>query len=283
MSSKRGGNPCREAAWWGRCCTGGRCSRAAQESNGDLLQDDASLTPGVGSGGEAEGEQGPKTNAQLGVNTAHTIQHNNIHTQGEGHRGADRSVHQVVAAKVTTVLSNLINQGGSEGTTLRVGKANGGREAPSAEGKQAEVPQERESERRLCGGCHELRGREQFEAHEWHKADAWSREEARQCQRCVLKRAQPPAGEDGQGRRASKRAAAWRTQREEQEDSSEECEGRQLEQVLCPQGCKCGNALAASGSPEVVRAVQGGGGELTAKGVMAIMDIEQGAIITWFG
>ena len=142
---------------------------------------------------------------------------------------------------------------------------------------------EKESERRLCGGCHELRGREQFEEHEWHKADAWSREKARQCQRCVLTRAQTPAGEDGQGRRASKRAAAWKTQREEQEDSSEECEGRQLEQVLCPQGCKCGNALAASGSPELVRAVQGGGCGLAAKGVMAIIDIKQGAIITCFG
>jgi hypothetical protein len=81
----------------------------------------------------------------------------------------------------------------------------------------------------------------------------------------------------------SKRAAAWRAQHEEQEDSSEECEGRQLEQVLCPQGCKCGNALAASGSPEVVQVVQGGGSELAAKGLMAIMNIEQGAIITCFG
>ena len=49
-----------------------------------------------------------------------------------------------------------------------------------------------------------------------------------------------------QGRRTSKRAATWKAQREEQEDSSEECEGRQLEQVLCPRGCECENALAAS-------------------------------------
>jgi hypothetical protein len=86
-----------------------------------------------------------------------------------------------------------------------------------------------------------------------------------------------------QGRRASKRAAAWRAQREEQEDSAGECDGRQLEQVLCPRGCECGNALAASGSPEVVQVVQGGGGELAAKGSMAIENITQGAIITCFG
>jgi hypothetical protein len=115
------------------------------------------------------------------------------------------------------------------------------------------------------------------------ESSAWSREAARQCQRCALTRAQPPAGSEVQGRRASKRAAAWRAQREEQKDSSGECEGRQLEQVLCPRGCECGNALAASGSPEVVQVVQGGGGELAAKGVMAIQNIEQGAIITCFG
>ena len=86
-----------------------------------------------------------------------------------------------------------------------------------------------------------------------------------------------------QGRRASKRAAAWRAQREEQEDSSRECEGRQLEHVLCPQGCTCGNALAASGRPEVVQVFHGGGSELAAKGVMAIENIAQGAIITCFG
>jgi hypothetical protein len=168
-------------------------------------------------------------------------------------------------------------------STLEVGKANDGGEEPSAGGKRAEAQQEEEPERRLCGGCHKPQGREQFEAHEWQKADAWSREAARRCQRCALTRAQPPAGGDVQGRRASKRAAAWRAQREEQEDSSGECEGRQLEQVLCPRGCECGNALAASGSPEVVQVVQGGGGELAAKGVMAIKNIEQGAIITCFG
>ena len=53
--------------------------------------------------------------------------------------------------------------------------------------------------------------------------------------------------------------------------------------MLCPRGCECGNALAASGSPEVARVVQGGGGELAAKGVMAIENIEQVAIITCFG
>jgi len=116
MSSKRGGNPCKEAAWWGRCCTGSRCSRAAQESYGDLLQDDASLTPGEGIGGEAEEKREPKTNVQPGGGTEHTAQYNNTHTQGGGYRGADRNVHQEVATKLTAVLSNLI-QGGSEGTT----------------------------------------------------------------------------------------------------------------------------------------------------------------------
>jgi len=82
-----------------------------------------------------------------------------------------------------------------------------------------------------------------------------------------------------QGRRASKRTATWRVRSQEQEDFSGECEGRQLDQVLCSKGCKCGNALAASGSPEVVQVVQGGGGELAAKGVMAIAHIAQGAII----
>ena len=96
MSSKRGGNPRREAAWWGRCCTGGRCSRAVQESNGDLLQDDASLTPGVGIGGEAEGEREPRTDVQLGVGTGHTAQHNHTHTQEGGYGKADRNVHHEV-------------------------------------------------------------------------------------------------------------------------------------------------------------------------------------------
>ena len=247
----------------------------------DLLRDDAFLTPGEGSGGGAEGEQEPKTNVQLGVGTGHTAQHTNMHTQGGDHRGADCNIHQAVTAKLTT--NNLINQGGSEGTTLEAGKANDGGEEPSAGGKRAEAQKEEEPERRLCGGCHKPQGREKFEAHEWQKADAWSREAARRCQKCALTRAQPPAGGDVQGRRASKRAAAWRAQREEQEDSAGECDGRQLEQVLCPRGCECGNALAASGSPEVVQVVQGGGGELAAKGSMAIENITQGAIITCFG
>ena len=67
-------------------------------------------------------------------------------------------------------------------------------------------------------------------------------------------------------RRAPKRAAAGSAQRWEREDFSGECERRQLEQVLCPRGCKCGNALAADGSPGVVRVVKGGGVELSAKG-----------------
>jgi hypothetical protein len=147
---------------------------------------------------------------------------------------------------------------------------------------RAEAQEEEEPERRLCGGYHKPKGQEEFGAHEWQKADAWSREVARQCQECALTRAQLPAGGDVQVRRASKRAAAWRAQRGEQEDSSGECEGRQLEQVLCPRGCKYGNALAASGSPEVVQVVRGGGVELAAKGVMAVENIAQGAIITCF-
>jgi hypothetical protein len=93
-----------------------------QESNGDPPQDDASLTPGGGIGGEAEGEREPKTDVQLGVGTEHTAQHNHTHTQEGGYREADRNVHHEVATKLTTVLSNLI-QGGSEGTALTVGKS----------------------------------------------------------------------------------------------------------------------------------------------------------------
>lgn len=125
--------------------------------------------------------------------------------------------------------------------------------------KQAAVQQAEDPECRLCGGCHKAKSREEFAAHEWQKADAWSREAARQCQECVLTSAQSPEKGERQGRRTSKRAAASRGQREEQEDGSEECNGRQLDQVLCPRGCKCGNALPASGRPEIVRVVQGGG------------------------
>ena len=116
MSSKRVRDPCEEAAGQGRCCTGSRCSRAAQKSYVDLLRDDAFLTPVEGIGGEAEGEREPKTNVQPRGGTKHTAQYNNTHTQGGGYRGADRNVHQEVATKLTAVLSNLI-QGGSQGTT----------------------------------------------------------------------------------------------------------------------------------------------------------------------
>jgi len=169
MSSKRGGNPRREAAWWGRCCTGGKCSRAGQESNGDLLQDDASLTPGVGIGGEAEGEREPRTDVQLGVGTGHTAQHNHTHTQEGGYGKADRNVHHGVgehhgeggyarptgASNLTTALnlSNSINQEGSGGATLEAGKANDGEKGQAAGGKRAVVQGEEEPERRLCGGC----------------------------------------------------------------------------------------------------------------------------------
>jgi hypothetical protein len=74
-----------------------------------------------------------------------------------------------------------------------------------------------------------------------------------------------------------------RAQHEESGGFSEECAERRLEQVLCPRGCKCGNALAASGSPAVVQEVTGGGGELKAKGVMAVAHIAQGTIVTCFG
>jgi hypothetical protein len=95
----------------------------------DLLQDDASLTPGVGIGGEAEGEREPRTDVQLGVGTGHTAQHNHTHTQEGGYGKADRNVHHGVgehhgeggytrptrASNLTTVLnlSNSINQEGS--------------------------------------------------------------------------------------------------------------------------------------------------------------------------
>jgi hypothetical protein len=283
MNSKRVQDPCEEEARQGRCCAGSRCSRAAQKSYVDLLQGDAFLTPGEKIGGEAEGEQGPKTNVQLGVGTGNTAQHTNMHTQEGEHCGADRNIHQVAGAKLTTALSNLINQGGLKGATLEAGKADGGGKKQAVGGKRAEAQQKEESEQRLCGGCYKPKGREEFEAHEWQKADAWSREAARQCQECALTSAQPPAGGEGQGRRTSKRPATWRGQGKEQEDFSGECEGRQLDQVLCPKGCTCGNALAASGSPEVLQVVQGGGGELAAKGVMAIAHIAQGAIITCFG
>ena len=150
-------------------------------------------------------------------------------------------------------------------------------------GKRAEAQQDEEPECRLCGGCHKAKRREEFETQEWQKADAWSQEAARQCQECALTSAQSPAGGEGQGRRTSKRTAASRGQSKEQEDVSGECDGRQLDQVLCPKGCKCGNSLAASGRPEIVQVVQGGGGELAAKGVMAIAHIAQGEIITCLG
>jgi hypothetical protein len=141
MSSKRGGNPCKEAAWWGRCCTGSRCSRETQESFGDLLQDDASLTPCDGIGGEAEEEQEPKTTVQPEGGAEYTAQYNNTHTQGGGYRGADRNVHQEVASTLKTVLSNLI-QGGLEGATRRVEETNDGGDAPSGGGTRVEEVQE---------------------------------------------------------------------------------------------------------------------------------------------
>jgi hypothetical protein len=176
---------------------------------------------------------------------------------------------------------DFLTGNGTAGATPETGNADPWGQEPSAGVRQAEAKEE-EPERRLCGGCHKFKEREDFLAHEWQKEDAWSREAARQCQECALTRAQPLAGGDEQVRRAPKRAAAGRAQRWEREGSSWECEGRQLEQVLCPPACKCGNALAASGSPEV-QVVQGGGVELVAQGVMAIENIEQGAIIICFG
>ena len=83
----------------------------------DLLQDDASLTLGKKIGGGAEGEQETRTNVQLGGGTKNTSQYKNMHIQGGGHCGADRNMHHTAAAKVTTALSNLNNQGGLEGAT----------------------------------------------------------------------------------------------------------------------------------------------------------------------
>ena len=110
MNSKRMQHPCEEEERQGRCCAESKCSRAARKSYVNLLQDDAFLTPGEKLGGEAEGEQGPKTNVQLGVGTRNTAQHTNMHTQEGTHCGADCDIHQAAAAKLTTALSNLINQ-----------------------------------------------------------------------------------------------------------------------------------------------------------------------------
>ena len=149
MNSKQGQDPCEEEAKQGRCCTGSRCSRAAQKSHVDLLQSDAFLTPGEKSGGEAEGEQGPKTNVQLGVGTRNTAQHTNMHTQEGTHCGADRNIHQAVAAKLTTVVSSLINQGGLNGATLKAGEADGGGQKQSVGRERAKAQQKEESEQRL--------------------------------------------------------------------------------------------------------------------------------------
>ena len=182
MSSKRVQDPCEKKARQGRCCRGSKCSRAVQESYADLLQDEASFTFGKKIGGEAEGEQEPRTNVHLGVGTTNTSQHKNMHIQGREHCGADRRIHHTAATKVTTALSNLNNQGGVEGATPRVGTAEGGKEKQAGGEKQAAVQQAEDPECRLCGGCHKAKSREEFAAHEWQKADAWFREAARQCQ-----------------------------------------------------------------------------------------------------
>ena len=97
MSSKRVQDPCEKKARQGRCCRGSKCSRAVQESYADLLQDEASFTFGKKIGGEAEGEQEPRTNVQLGVGTTNTSQHKNMHIQGREHCGADRRIHHTAA------------------------------------------------------------------------------------------------------------------------------------------------------------------------------------------
>jgi hypothetical protein len=145
-------DPCEEKAKQGRCCTGSRCSRAAQKFY-------TFRTPGEKIGGEAEEEQGPKTNVQLGVGTGNTAQHTNMHTQEGKHCGADRNIHQGAAAKLTTALSNLINQGGLKGATLEAGKADGGGKKQSVGRKRAKWQQKEESEQRLCGGCYPRKAR----------------------------------------------------------------------------------------------------------------------------
>jgi hypothetical protein len=169
-----------------------------------------------------------------------------------------------------------------EEAALEARKTNDGEEGEAVGGKQAAAQGEDEPDRWLCRGCQKPRARKDFATHEWEKADAWSREAVRRCQGCAQENAQLSTGGDGQGSRP-KRKAAERIQQEGQEGFSEECEERRLDQVLCPRGCKCGNALAASDSPALVQVVTGGGGALRAKGVMTVEHITQGTIVTCFG
>ena len=294
MSSTQG--PCGEAASQGRCCANSTCSRAVRQSFMDLLQNDVFLTPCEGVGGETERRPESETDVwpativssaafhtkRSSAGTRHTHIHTNTYARVGEHHGEGGYTRPTGANKFSTALNNNFNRKGSGGATLEAGKANDEEEGQAAGGTRAVAQGEEETERRLCGGCHEPKKCKDFTTQEWQKEDAWSREAARRCQACTQESAQQSAGGDGQGRRP-KRKAAVRAQHEESGGFSEECAERRLEQVLCPRGCKCGNALATSGSPAVVQEITGGGGELKAKGVMAVAHIAPGTIVTCFG
>ena len=282
MSSTRRQCPCGEAASQGRCCANSTCSRAVRQSFMDLLQNDVFLTPCEGVGGETERRPESETDVWPAAGTRHTHIHTNTYARVGEHHGEGGYTRPTGANKFSTALNNNFNRKGSEGATLEAGKTNDEEEGQAAGGTRAVAQGEEETERRLCGGCHEPKECKDFTTQEWQKEDAWSREAARRCQACTQESAQQSAGGDGQGRRP-KRKAAVRAQHEESGGFSEECAERRLEQVLCPRGCKCGNALATSGSPAVVQEITGGGGELKAKGVMAVAHIAPGTIVTCFG
>jgi hypothetical protein len=248
----------------------------------DLLQSDVFPPPCEGSRRKTEGRPESRTDVSSAAAAQHTHIHTNTHAQVEEHQGQDDYERPTETGNFLTALNNLIKQGNMEGVALGARMTNDGEEGEVVGGKKAAAQGEDESEWRLCGGCQKPKARTDFATHEWEKADAWSREAARRCKECAPAGAQPSMGGDGQDSRP-KRKAAVRIQQKGQEGFSEECEERRLEQVLCPRGCKCGNALAARGSPPLVQVVTGGGGALRAKGVMAVEHIAQGTIITCFG
>jgi hypothetical protein len=238
--------------------------------------------PCDGNGRKTEGRPESGTDVGSAAATQHTDIYTNTHAQVEEHHGEDNYERPTETNNFTAALNNLSKQGSMEEAALETKKANDGGQGKAAGGTQAAAQGEDEPEQRLCGGCQKPKARTDFVAQEWEKADAWSREAARRCKGCAPTGAQPSMGGDGQGSRP-KRKAAVRTQQEGQGGSSEKCEERRLEQVLCLGGCKCGNALAARGNPPLVQVVTGGGGALRAKGVLAVERIAQGTIITCFG
>jgi len=252
-----------------------------QQSFVNLLQNDV-FPPCEGNRRKIEGRPESGTDVGSSAATQHTHIYTNTHAQVEEHHGEDNYERPTETNKFSAVLNNVIKQGSMEEAALGASKTNDGEEGEAVGGKQAAAQGEDEHDRRLCGGCQKPKARKDFATHEWEKADAWSREADRRCQGCAQAGAQQSMGGDGQGSRP-KRKAAERIQQEGQEGFSGECEERRLEQVLCPRGCKCGNALAAGDSPALVQVVTGGGGALRVKGVMVVEHITQGTIVTCFG